>query len=293
MIKGCDISVYQGNVDFHALKDNLDFVIIRSTYGNGYVDKNFSLNQSGARNVGLALGYYHFAYPQYNTPEDEATWFSKIVSCQPGEIIALDFEESCPNPVDWCKRWLDKVSSNMGFKPLLYINLSTAHGFDWSPVIKAGYGLWLAVYDNDPVNVPGTAWPLTAMKQWTSKGNVAGLTPLDLDSFYGDVTAFKKYGNPPPVVTPPVVTPPVVVPPVESPVTPPSQPGTPAEACPMQPTSYYPPPPPTHEAPAAAQWASAPPLGCIPPRRPRHTAARHAFGSDRLLPARGRAAAGI
>jgi len=38
------------------------------------------------------------------------------------------------------------------------------------------------------------------MRQYTSKGNVGGITPLDLDVFYGDLEQFKKYGNPEPKV---------------------------------------------------------------------------------------------
>jgi len=198
MIKGVDISSYQGLVDFHSLKDNLDFVIIRSTYGNGYKDAFFERNRDGARAVGLATGFYHFAYPQYNAPEAEASWFTRTVSCKPGEILILDFEEPYGNPVDWCKRFLDVVSSNMGFKPLVYLNLSIINAHDWSPVINAGYGLWLAHYDGNPNQVDNTPWPVVAMKQFSDNGNIAGLTPVDMDSFYGDVATFKKYGSPAP-----------------------------------------------------------------------------------------------
>jgi lysozyme len=225
-IKGADISSHQGTINFHSLRDNLEFVIIRSTYGNGYTDAQFTRNRDEARNVGLCVGFYHYAYPQYNTPQDEADWLSKTVSCHPGEILVLDFEEAYPNPVNWCKTFLDKVTSNMGFKPLIYLNQSQIKSFDWTPVINAGYGLWLAEYDNNPDGIPvSTPWGFVAMRQYSDKGTVGTLTPLDLDVFYGTTDQFKKYGNPtptpPPVETPPVVTPPVTPPPVEPPVTPP------------------------------------------------------------------------
>jgi GH25 family lysozyme M1 (1,4-beta-N-acetylmuramidase) len=201
MIHGVDVSHYQGKVDFHALKDNADFVIIKSTYGNGYIDPSFTVNRDGARAVGLSIGFYHYAYPQFNQPQDEATWFTKNVSCQPGEIICLDFEESYPDPVHWCRTFLDKVSSNMGFKPLIYLNLSLIRSFDWTPVVNAGYGLWIAHYDGSTDQLDTVPWEVVAMKQYSDKGNVAGMNPVDLDMFYGDVTAFKKYGNPPPPIT--------------------------------------------------------------------------------------------
>jgi lysozyme len=229
-MKGCDISSHQGTINFHSLRDNLEFVIIRSTFGNGYKDINFEKNRDDARSVGLCIGFYHYAYPQYNTAQAEADWFTKTVSCQPGEILVLDFEESYTDIVNWCKAFLDKVTSNMGFKPLIYLNQSQVKSFDWSSIIKAGYGLWLAQYDNNPDGVPvSTPWPVVAMRQYSDKGNVGGLTPLDLDVFYGTVEQFKKYGNPPPTPAPSTPEPPVTPPSTPEPTIPSVVPSTPVD----------------------------------------------------------------
>jgi lysozyme len=211
MIHGVDISKFQGNVDFHALKDNADFVIIRSTYGVGYTDDKFVRNRDTARSVDLGIGFYHYAYPQFNSPLAEADWFTMKVSCQPGELLCLDFEEHYPDPVNWCKTFLDRCVSNMGFKPLLYINYALVKAYDWTPVINGGYGLWLAYWNYNPdTNIPtDTGWNIVAMRQYSNKGNVAGMNPVDLDVFYGDLTAFKKYGNPPPETTTTTILPPV------------------------------------------------------------------------------------
>jgi len=208
MLKGCDISHHQGVVNFQSLKDNFDFVIIRATYGDGYKDTKYEINRDGCRNVGLLTGYYHYAYPQYNSPEAEANWFTSIVSCQPGEIIVLDFEENYPTPVDWCKRFLDRAKSNMGFKPYLYINLATNNAYDWSPVVNAGYPLWLARWDyNATAPAPTTDWPVCTLRQYSNQGNVAGINPLDLNTYYGNATEYKTSGNPaPPIPTSPPVT---------------------------------------------------------------------------------------
>jgi len=203
MIHGVDVSKFQGTIDFHALKDNADFVILRATYGNGYTDANFTQNRDGARTAGLCVGFYHYAYPQFNQPTAEADWFTKVVSCNPGEILALDFEESYPDPVGWCKAFLDRATSNMGFRPLIYLTESLVKSHDWTPVIKAGYGLWLALWDYKPENLTfDTPWPMVAMRQYSNQGEVAGMKPVDLDLFYGTIDQFKKYGNPPPIVIP-------------------------------------------------------------------------------------------
>lgn len=199
MLKGVDISRYQKDVDFNKLKSEIDFVMIRSTCGDGYSDPYFEKNRDGARLAGLCIGFYHYCYPQLNAPEEEADWFTTVVSCRPGEILALDFEENFPTPVDWCKRFLDKATSNMGFKPIIYLNQYLTKTYDWTPVINAGYGLWLAKWDYNPDSANwDSPWPFVAMRQYSNQGNVAGITPIDLDVFYGDETSFKKYGNPPP-----------------------------------------------------------------------------------------------
>lgn len=202
-MKGCDISHHQGQLDFNVLRDNLEFVIIRATYGDGYKDTRFEINRDSARQVGLLCGFYHYAYPQYNAPEAEADWFTKTVSCKVGEIIALDFEEKYPTPVDWCKRFLDRAASNMGFKPYIYLNLATVKAYDWKPVIDAGYPLWLAHWTYDESEPVATQWGDVNLRQYSNQGNVGGITPLDLNIFYGTQAEYKATGNPAPSDTTP------------------------------------------------------------------------------------------
>ena len=246
-IHGVDISKYQGTVNFDALKSAVDFVIIRASMGapdagqvaSQYADSKFARNRDEARRVGLLRGFYHYAYPEYNTPEAEAQCFHDVVGTpQDGELLVLDYESSwAGNKVDWCKRFLNHLSSlYMGYRPLIYLNLSTTHSADWTPVINGNYGLWLAQWDfnpNAPMN-PNTPWPFLAMRQYSDKENIAGLNPVDGDVFYGDGTTFQKYGyhapvivvptpTPAPVPTPeptPDPTPPVVTPPITPPVPP-------------------------------------------------------------------------
>lgn len=199
MLKGIDISQYQPTVDFQALKTQIDFVIIRASYGTGYIDKSFYSHQSNIRQNGFLCGYYHYSYPQYNQPEAEADWFLQAVGpLQDGEILFLDFEEKYNgNRVDWCKRFLDRIAQNLnGYKGFIYLNKSLASGSDWSPVINAGYGLWLAEYDNDPVNLNfASQWPVVHFKQYTDAGVVPGIaTKVDCDIFWSDAGSFKALG---------------------------------------------------------------------------------------------------
>jgi lysozyme len=210
---GNDVSQFQGSIDWDKYKDNSNFVIIRATYGNGYYDSWFAHNRDEARRVNLPRGFYHFSYPQYNSPTDEAKWFCKaLYDLQEGESLYLDWEESYSgDTVNWCKTFLDYVSQNFnGIKPLIYLNQSYMN-LDWSPVVNAGYGLWLASYQADGVGNTGK-WSSMALQQTSSTQQVPGIVGnVDRDVFFGDVNQFKAYGY---KVVPPVVVPPVVGPPV-------------------------------------------------------------------------------
>lgn len=211
MIHGCDISKWQGQIDFDQLAAEMEFVVIRSSYGVGKTDQQFTRNRDEARRVGIHHGFYHYAYPQwkddtgaihYNDPEAEAAWFLEVVGkLQTGEFLALDFEESWATPVDWCLRFLTYIRDHLnGYKPLVYLNQSLINAHDWSPVVAGDFGLWVARYGAntgfvDESHAPSAgAWPFYAMWQYTSKGSVAGLSPLDLNRFYGDKDQLWLYG---------------------------------------------------------------------------------------------------
>jgi len=221
MLKGIDISKWQGEVDWSAIKAAEDFVIIKSSEGDPdpgqttqqYEDPMFKTNQAGARSVGILLGYYHFARPDFNAPEGEAEeCFNAIGGLQENEIVCLDMETAgqtgAANLVDWAKRWLDHFQSLSGLKPLIYMSESWVDDYDWSNVYNAGYGLWVAKYGANDGTVPTQGvntgvWPTAAIWQYTSVASAAGIHPVDADNFYGDDAAFDKYGYHAPVETPP------------------------------------------------------------------------------------------
>lgn len=239
MLKGCDISEHQGKIDFFELKKVVDFVIIRSSYGKGYFDKWFAYNKDQARLNGIPIGFYHYAYPQYNTPEAEAEWFYNACGydLREGELLALDFEEDYPDPALWCERFLNHLSSMLGgYKPLLYINLALANSqnTNWKPVITGNYGLWLAYWNYDPNKNDdfNTPWSVVAIRQWSSDESFSGISGrVDANVFYGDLTALAAYGYKKPVVNQPVTPTPVNPEPVNPPLQPepekPQEPETP------------------------------------------------------------------
>ena len=62
-IKGIDVSVWQGAIDFNAVRNSgVDFVIIRAGYGTNSKDKYFEENYRKAKAAGLHVGAYWYSY---------------------------------------------------------------------------------------------------------------------------------------------------------------------------------------------------------------------------------------
>jgi GH25 family lysozyme M1 (1,4-beta-N-acetylmuramidase)/archaellum component FlaC len=195
--KGIDISKWQGTVDYNKVKKSTGFVIMKATEGYGYTDPKFKANQRGFHNINMPIGYYHFARPDLgNSPEKEADWFIKTIgTLKTGEVLALDYEVSYSDCVNWCKGFLDRVKSKTGVKPLLYINLATNNKYNWSKVVKGDYGLWLAYWDGSLTKRPKTDWSFIAMKQYGADTKINGISGnVDGNVFFGDIKTFKKYG---------------------------------------------------------------------------------------------------
>lgn len=197
-IVGNDIASYQGDVNYDVYKNNTNFVIPKTTEGVGFTDPKFKRNQSEARRVGLLLGYYHFARPDIgNSPEAEADFFLSVIGqLREGEVLALDYEPATQVQahVDWCRKWLDRVFSRTGVRPLIYLNQSQLRKFNWKAVVDGGYGLWVAAYTPEGEFITGN-WPFAAMQQWTSSQKVPGIVGnVDGNFFFGDAATFKKYG---------------------------------------------------------------------------------------------------
>jgi len=201
MLKGIDISRWQGVIDWNTVKSQVDFAIIKASGGDDglYPDGQFVRNRDEARRLNIPRGYYHFAGGVYS-PEQEAQHFANVVGgLQKGELVVLDWETAHNNPVYWCNRFLKKAEALFGVKPLIYLSGSVARGLNWQPVVDGNYGLWIAQWGNNDTipdgNLDPGKWPFWALWQYSSTGSINGIAGrVDLDQFNGDVDTFYKYG---------------------------------------------------------------------------------------------------
>lgn len=204
MLKGIDISHHQKGIDLGAI--NTDFVICKATEGNGYTDEMCDTFYQKAKSLGKKLGVYHFARPDLgNTAEAEADWFVKeTLGYHKEAMLILDWESGNLQDTTWARKWLDRVYSKTGVRPVIYMSASVMRSANWGDVVAGDYGLWVANYGtNDGTaqesvfdRYPLKYWSFYALWQYTSKGKLNGYNGnLDLNYFSGDSSAWDKYAG--------------------------------------------------------------------------------------------------
>lgn len=206
MMNGIDISEHQKGINLKQI--NTDFIIIKATEGRTYTDPQCTNHLKQVLELGKPFGFYHYARPENNTPEQEVDNFLKVVSPYVGKaILILDWESVKKYDTAWAKKWLDLVYEKTHVKPIIYMSESVVNSYDWSAVAAGDYGLWVARYrDNvtdinyDKTNIGKKPtvkyWKFYCMWQWTSSGrldNYAG--NLDCDEFYGDKDTWAAYAK--------------------------------------------------------------------------------------------------
>ena len=188
MIKGIDISHWNGDIDFNKVKaSGIDFVIIKaggSDYGF-YTDKMFKTNYEKAKAAGLFVGAYYFVGKKFYGLESgvaDAKRFIKILEGMQFEYpVFVDIETTDSRykelatdaAVAFCKE-MEKAGYFVG------IYASDISGFkeklNKDELMEFAY--WVARYsDKEPEYAK--EWQ---MWQYSSKGKVSGISgSVDMD----------------------------------------------------------------------------------------------------------------
>lgn len=183
-----DISAWQpSQIDWEAYKDwaeradGVSRVAMRSSYGVGYTDLHFAEYRKAALAAGIdMIIYYHYAYPQFNSPIREAQWQREVIGdIRPADLLMLDYEEDTPHAtVTWAHDWLRWQKFHYGMKrPLLYANYSYVLSHLQGDPGIAKYPLCLADWQFNPnENPPAPApWTLYHWLQYTDRAHVPGI----------------------------------------------------------------------------------------------------------------------
>lgn len=192
MSLGIDVSTWQGDIDFDAVKDaGVEFVFIRvgskkTSTREYFVDSKFKQNLEGFKRVGIPVGVYFYTYAK---DEEEAIEDAKWVLEQLDGIdlelpIAYDFE-------DWSRYNAYKMSlyrlnknalsfirtvEDAGYKGILYSSLNYLNNL-WD---TDGLNIWVAHYNtNADYKDKYKFW------QYSASGRVPGINgQVDLDIMY-------------------------------------------------------------------------------------------------------------
>ena len=206
-ILGIDVSHHQGAINWQLVaNDGKVFAYCKATEGMTYHDPNFTTYMTGGTNAGIVMGAYHFARPDNNTATQDADNFINTASSYIGDGFlppVLDLEDPNANThldqlftssqlTAWVQTWLNRVESQTGVQPILYLNSHYAYYLNNS---LTSYGLWIAKPGTSPTTPPNNSgnWNNWLFKQYSWEGNVNGISGnVDLDSFHGSVSDFNN-----------------------------------------------------------------------------------------------------
>lgn len=208
-LNGFDVASYQAGMNVGEVAG--DFVLVKATEGIDYTNPEFNGHAKQTLSAGKKLGVYHFIRNDSDIKQ-QADYFLTVVKPYIGKaMLVLDFENTTGSTIQnqagvgLAKQWLDYVYQKTGVRAVLYTGLSCENALDWSSVVKANYGLWIAQYNNydavigyQPRDLYGSLknWKTAVMFQYTSTGRLPGWNGnLDFDVFYGDKSAWDKYAK--------------------------------------------------------------------------------------------------
>ncbi|WP_326513762.1 GH25 family lysozyme [Clostridium intestinale] len=185
MIKGIDISNHQPSVDFNALKNSVQVVIMKATEGVTYKDQLLESHYQKAKIAGFPVGFYHFM-SESTSPSEQAEAFYKAIKDKQYEILpCLDIETNNQNRsatqiTDRCLEFLNKFKELSGIDCMIYTG--GYFGRDNLDSRIKGYKAWIAHYGvNSPMS---TGFSNVVGHQYTSSGNVHGINGnVDLNNF--------------------------------------------------------------------------------------------------------------
>lgn len=204
-LKGIDISEFNGVIDFKKVKSQVDFIMIRATFGRFGVDKKFEENVKACIKYDIPFGFYYYSYAiDEKRAIDEVNFFLEKVKPYKEKAtfpFVIDMEDSDfykkenGNPTkeeltNICIKACEIIKSHK-LIPMIYANK------DWfenkldleklSPYYK-----WLAWWINKAVDEIDKKQ--YSILQYSAKGIIEGIKEqVDLNYSFVDFKKAKEY----------------------------------------------------------------------------------------------------
>lgn len=202
MLKGIDVSEFQGEIKWDNLKAKIDFVIIRVGYGKNNIDKQFINNISECNRLNIPCGVYWFSYA-YNVEmaQNEANYVLEAIKTYEVQYpICFDFEYDSvkyaqENGItvnrnvasNIVKAFCDEIQKN-NYYVMNYTNEDFINNYFNESVLEQ-YDIWYAEYCNQCNRKVGI-W------QYSEDGHlIVGNSSLDLDYSFNNYETLIKNKN--------------------------------------------------------------------------------------------------
>lgn len=211
---GVDLSVWNGENNFEIARENLDFVILRSSYGydggifiNSGVDERFFENYENARRAGICIGVYHYSYARnVNEAKLEAKKVLDVLHKRHLDLpIFYDVEDDVlfsydDNITDRIIAFTEIIQS-AGYRAGFYTNLYFMGNYiDVDRLKNRNLTKWIAYYNEDlfeenPSYFKGSyhIWQYTSAGKLDGISNYGdGIDRVDMNIMYDDFCNNKK-----------------------------------------------------------------------------------------------------
>jgi lysozyme len=199
VVKGIDVSVYQGAVSWPAVKAaGMDFAIARISDGSA-LDTQFSANWSGMKSAGLVRGAYQYFEPGEDPAAQAGVVVSAVGALGDGDLpVTADMEttggQTAATIVAKLQTWIVAVKAGTGKTPMIY----TAEGYwDGSAGGSGAFAsspLWVANWGVTCPSLPA-GWTNWTFWQDDDQGSVAGISPVDTDVFDGTLAQLEQFAG--------------------------------------------------------------------------------------------------
>jgi GH25 family lysozyme M1 (1,4-beta-N-acetylmuramidase) len=199
MLKGCDVSSHNGNIDWGKVKSQIDFAIIRLGYGDNIErqdDSYFIKNVNGCINNNIPFGVYIYSYAlnlsgneSIQSEVDHTKKMLSKISKKPF-CVYIDMEDDSTIKLgktmltnfalEFCKQ-----IKNAGYRAGVYANENWFRNYlQVSTIASYGYSIWCAKYSTNKPNITSNydIW------QCSSTGRINGINGnVDINYMYNNI----------------------------------------------------------------------------------------------------------
>ena len=198
-MKGIDVSVWNGKIDWSLAKQDIEFAILRAGFGRltSQKDGQFENNYKGCKENNITFGVYWYNYA--TTVEDAKKEAQACIEVLKGKTFDMpvwyDIEENSVFATG--KANVSKIAEAFcealkaaGYKVGIYSSLCTFRAY-FTEEVKNKYDIWLAHVGNGGYPLSKTPYEgHKEMWQYSWKGTIKGIKgDVDEDYCYKDYTS--------------------------------------------------------------------------------------------------------